>query len=106
QNRDRQEVERRICAEAEELLEKAFDAQRDAAIALGSRDWHPGVLGIVASRLARKYHRPTILVAFDPTGIGKGSGRSIEGLSLVEALNRCEQHLAKIGRAACREGVI
>jgi single-stranded-DNA-specific exonuclease len=97
QNRDRQEVERRIWAEAEEGLKNSFDAQRDAAIVLGSRDWHPGVLGIVASRLARKYHRPTILVAFDSAGLGKGSGRSIEGLSLVEALNSCAAHLEKFG---------
>lgn len=75
----------------------SFDAVRDAAIVLGSRDWHPGVLGIVASRLARKYHRPTILLAFDSLGLGKGSGRSIEGLSLVAALNRCAAHLEKFG---------
>src|SRR4051812_8694784 len=97
QNRDRQEVERRICAEAEERLAESFDAGRDAAIVLGSRDWHPGVLGIVASRLARKYHRPTILVGFDSTGVGKGSGRSIEGLSLVEALDLCAALLEKSG---------
>ena len=97
QNQDRQAVERKICDEAENELEKNFDPQRDAAIVLGSRDWHPGVLGIVASRLARKYHRPTILVAFDAAGLGKGSGRSIEGLSLVEALNRCAAHLEKFG---------
>lgn len=97
QNRERQGVERKICGEAEEELAKAFDPNRDAAIVLGSREWHPGVLGIVASRLARKYHRPTILVAFDSTGLGKGSGRSIEGLSLVEALGRCESQLQKFG---------
>jgi single-stranded-DNA-specific exonuclease len=97
QNRDRQAVERQILAEAEEALHEAFDPSRDAAIVLGSRDWHPGVLGIVASRLARKYHRPTILVAFDATGLGKGSGRSIQGLSLVEALSRCAVHLEKFG---------
>jgi single-stranded-DNA-specific exonuclease len=97
QNRERQTVERKICAEAEEKLTDHFDPVRDAAIVLGSRDWHPGVLGIVASRLARKYHRPTILVAFDAAGLGKGSGRSIEGLSLVEALNRCEKPLEKFG---------
>jgi single-stranded-DNA-specific exonuclease len=97
QNRDRQAVERKICDEAEQLLEKDFDPARDAAIVLGSRDWHPGVLGIVASRLARKYHRPTILVTFDATGLGKGSGRSIEGLSLVEALEHCAAHLEKFG---------
>jgi single-stranded-DNA-specific exonuclease len=97
QNRDRQAVERKICEEAEEKLTGQFDPARDAAIVLGSREWHPGVLGIVASRLARKYHRPTVLVAFDSAGLGKGSGRSIEGLSLVEALNRCEKHLEKFG---------
>ena len=97
QNRERQGVERKILSEAEEKLTKLFDPDRDAAIVLGSRDWHPGVLGIVASRLARKYHRPTILAAFDSSGLGKGSGRSIDGLSLVEALARCEHHLEKFG---------
>jgi single-stranded-DNA-specific exonuclease len=97
QNRERQEVERRILAEAEEQAATSFDAVRDAAIVLGSREWHPGVLGIVASRLARQHHRPTILVAFDSTGVGKGSGRSIEGLSLVEALGLCGEHLQKFG---------
>jgi single-stranded-DNA-specific exonuclease len=97
QNRERQAVERRIFDEAEKALADKFNADTDAAIVLGSRDWHPGVLGIVASRLARKYHRPTILVAFDAAGLGKGSGRSIEGLSLVEALERCAMHLEKFG---------
>lgn len=95
QNRDRQAVERKIYEEAEENL--VFDPAKDTAIVLGSREWHPGVLGIVASRLARKYHRPTILVAFDATGVGKGSGRSIEGLSLVEALSKCAAHLDRFG---------
>jgi single-stranded-DNA-specific exonuclease len=97
QNRERQAVERQMHEQAEEALHDTFDPVRDAAIVLGSRDWHPGVLGIVASRLARKYHRPTILIAFDPTGLGKGSGRSIEGLSLVEALSRCATNLEKFG---------
>ena len=97
QNRDRQAVERQSCEEAEKALVDHFDPARDAAIVLGSRDWHPGVLGIVASRLARKYHRPTILVAFDAAGLGKGSGRSIGGLSLVDVLNRCAKHLEKFG---------
>ena len=97
QNRERQGVERKIYGEAEEQLTKHFNPQRDAAIVLGSHDWHPGVLGIVASRLARKHHRPTILVAFEASGLGKGSGRSIEGLSLIEALGRCEALLEKFG---------
>jgi single-stranded-DNA-specific exonuclease len=97
QNRERQAVEKKIFAEAEEALAKSFDPARDAAIVVGSRDWHPGVLGIVASRLARKYHRPAIVVGFDSSGLGKGSGRSIEGLSLVEALGHGEKWLEKFG---------
>jgi single-stranded-DNA-specific exonuclease len=89
QNRARQEVEKEILAAAIVTIEKQFDAARDAAIVAGARGWHPGVLGIVASRIARKYHRPTIVIGFDENGVGKGSGRSIEGLNLVDALTRC-----------------
>jgi len=97
QNRERQGVEKKIFSEAEEELARVFDPAGDAAIVVGARDWHPGVLGIVASRLARKYHRPSVVVGFDSSGLGKGSGRSIEGLSLVEALGHCEKWLEKFG---------
>ena len=97
QNRERQSVEKKIYGEAEEKLGTMFNPESTPAIVLGARDWHPGVLGIVASRLARKYHRPTIVVGFDSTGMGKGSGRSIEGFSLVEALGHCEKWLEKFG---------
>ena len=97
QNRERQAVEKRIFAAADEQVARDFDPARDAAIVVGARDWHPGVLGIVASRLVRKYHRPAIVIGFDSSGLGKGSGRSIEGLSLVEALTRCDKWLEKYG---------
>jgi single-stranded-DNA-specific exonuclease len=97
QNRERQAVERQIFAAADAQVARDFREERDAAIVVGARDWHPGVLGIVASRIARKYCRPTIVIGFDDHGVGKGSGRSIEGLSLVEALERCEAHLEKFG---------
>jgi single-stranded-DNA-specific exonuclease len=90
-------VEKEICAAADEQVATLFDPRRDAAIVVGARDWHPGVLGIVASRLARKYHRPAIVIGFDSAGAGKGSGRSIEGLSIVDALMRCEKWLEKFG---------
>jgi len=96
QNRDRQEVEKQIFDAAIEKIENQFNAA-DAAIVVGAQGWHPGVLGIVASRLVRKYHRPAIVVGFDEKGIGKGSGRSIEGLNLVEALNCCADGLEKYG---------
>jgi single-stranded-DNA-specific exonuclease len=97
QNRERQEVEKQIFAAAEERITREYNPFRDAAIVVGERGWHPGVLGIVASRIGRKFHRPTIVIGFDENGVGKGSGRSIEGLSLVEALNRCGEHLEKFG---------
>jgi single-stranded-DNA-specific exonuclease len=97
QNRARQEVEKEIFAAAVETIEKQFDAARDAAIVAGARGWHAGVLGIVASRIARKYHRPTIVIGFDENGVGKGSGRSIEGLNLVDTLTRCGATLQKFG---------
>jgi single-stranded-DNA-specific exonuclease len=97
QNRARQEVEKEILAAATVTIEKQFNAACDAAIVAGARGWHPGVLGIVASRIARKYHRPTIVIGFDENGVGKGSGRSIEGLNLVNALTRCAATLEKFG---------
>ena len=97
QNRERQEVEKQIFLAAEEKIVGEFDSTRDAAIVVSARGWHPGVLGIVASRLSRKYHRPTIVIGFDENGGGKGSGRSIEGLNLVEALTRCADKIDRYG---------
>jgi single-stranded-DNA-specific exonuclease len=97
QNRERQEIEKQIYLAAEEQIAREFDPGRDAAIVLSARGWHPGVLGIVASRVSRKHHRPAIVIGFEENGTGKGSGRSIEGLNLVEALNRCSGSLQKYG---------
>ena len=105
QNRARQDVEKEILAAAVVTIEKQFDAARDAAIVVGARGWHPGVLGIVASRIARKYHRPAIIVGFDENGVGKGSGRSIEGLNLVNALTQCAPTLEKFGGHEMAAGV-
>ena len=97
QNRERQEVEKQIFAAAEEKIAQEFNSSRDAAIVVCARDWHPGVLGIVASRIVHRYHRPAIVIGFDENGVGKGSGRSIEGLNLVQALTRCADKLQKYG---------
>ncbi len=96
QNRERQSVEREIVQAAEGRI-KEENLGECAAIVLGDPAWHPGVLGIVASRIARSYHRPAIIVGFDKEGVGKGSGRSIAGFSLVAALGRCADHLEKFG---------
>lgn len=97
QNAERQGVEQRILKEAEARVAELFDPNRDAAIVLGEPGWHPGVLGIVASRLMRTHYRPTLVIGFDGDGLGKGSGRSIAGFSLVKALTVCGDFLEKFG---------
>jgi single-stranded-DNA-specific exonuclease len=97
QNRERQTVERDVTKQAEEWVEAHFDPARHATIVAGRREWHQGVVGIVASRVSRRWHRPTLIIGFDESGAGKGSGRSIEGLPLVEALSRCSGLLDAFG---------
>jgi single-stranded-DNA-specific exonuclease len=104
-NKDRQNVEQQVHAEAEAMLASIGDIEKVSAIVLGSRNWHPGVIGIVASRLSRLCHRPTILVSFDENGVGKGSGRSIPGFSLVEAIDICRDHLLGGGGHAMAAGI-
>ncbi len=94
-NRRRQQHEARIRKEALEMLSERDPAE--PVIVLGSRDWHPGVVGIVASRLMRQFHKPTFVIAIDDKGVGKGSGRSVEGVSLVEAIHASREHLVAGG---------
>jgi single-stranded-DNA-specific exonuclease len=104
-NRDRQGVELAVYNEAEQMLLAMGDMDQHHAVVLGSRNWHPGVVGIVASRLSRLVNRPTILFSFDENGVGKGSGRSIPGFSLVEAIEVCREHIVRGGGHAMAAGV-
>lgn len=104
-NRDRQSVELAVFKEAEAMLQDLGCLEELPSIVLGSRDWHPGVVGIVASRISRMCHRPTILIAIDGEGMGKGSGRSIPGLSLVETIEHCRHLLRKGGGHAMAIGL-
>ena len=104
-NKERQSHETLIRREAVEMLGRDFDPARDPVIVLGSRSWHHGVVGIVASRLMRQFHKPTFVVAIDEDGVGKGSGRSIEGVSLVEAIRACEDELLAGGGHAMAAGL-
>jgi single-stranded-DNA-specific exonuclease len=105
QNRARQSVERGLITEVEQWVQQYYDASSHASIVAGRPEWHHGVLGIVAARIMRQHHRPTLLVGFGEGGLGKGSGRSIEGLSLVEALRECACHLEKFGGHEMAAGV-
>lgn len=86
QNRERQVLEQTTREEAEEMLSRQPGEWTRFGIVVASRGWHPGVVGIVASRLSRQHHRPTFVIGFDENGMGKGSGRSVDGISLVQAL--------------------
>ncbi len=97
QNRERRAVEDAVLEAAEAQLADCFLPERDAAIVVGAQGWHLGVIGIVASRLMKKHYRPTLVIGFDDDGLGKGSGRSIRGLSLVQALSDCGHLLEKHG---------
>ncbi len=103
-NKNRQGEELRIHKEALKKLEDECDPS-DPVIVLGSRDWHPGVVGIVASRMMRRFHKPTFIIAIDEKGIGKGSGRSIGGVSLMDAINANRDLLEAGGGHAMAAGI-
>ena len=95
-NVERQGLDQRILEEAVALVENEGDPDRDVALVLASETWHPGVVGIVASRVVERYGRPAFLIALDGE-IGKGSGRSISRFDLHAALHRCGDLLERFG---------
>ncbi|HPX62017.1 MAG TPA: single-stranded-DNA-specific exonuclease RecJ [Deltaproteobacteria bacterium] len=96
-NAERQQTERRILDQAVAMLEASGRYPDCRTIVLASPDWHQGVVGIVASRLVEMYNRPTILLSVQPDGSVKGSGRSISGFHLLEALTCCRETLGRFG---------
>lgn len=105
-NKQRQLEENRIAHEAYEMIEGSTDFDNDKVIVLSNNEWQQGIIGIVASRITEKYGLPSILVTFSgdydgneesPYDDGKGSGRSIKGMNLVEALKDSEEFLQKYG---------
>ena len=96
-NRDRQAVEDRILREAIAAVEALPERERRRrGYVLASEDWHVGVIGIVASRLAERFHRPIVLVT-GSDDVWRGSGRSIPGFDLHGALSACSEHLLRFG---------
>ena len=96
ENRRRKDIDEGMFQEAQHLIEKHVDLESDRAIVLASEKWHPGVIGIVASRVVEQYYRPTVLIALEGSQ-GKGSGRSIGGFNLYEALEECQELLTRFG---------
>lgn len=101
-NRERQDIERQITLEAEDMVDRLYaDAP---GIVLYADGWHPGVVGIVAGRVSRKYNRPCVVLGNEGEQ-AKGSGRSVDGVNLVEVLATCDEHLGSWGGHPMAVGV-
>jgi len=104
-NKRRQIEENKIAEQAYEMIEKNHDFERDLVIVLEHDEWQQGIIGIVSSRITEKYGLPSILIYYSGTIVGepsaydngKGSGRSVKGMNLVDALSYCENTLEKFG---------
>jgi single-stranded-DNA-specific exonuclease len=97
-NSERRATEREVDAAAEAAWRELPEQLREAhGFVVAGRDWHPGVVGIVASRLVERHHRPVVVISLDEEGGGRGSGRSIPGFDLLAALEACAEHLESFG---------
>jgi single-stranded-DNA-specific exonuclease len=97
-NSERRAAEREVDAAAEAARRELPDELRAASgLVLAGEGWHPGVVGIVASRLVERHHRPVVVVSLDGEGGGRGSGRGIPGFDLLAALEACSEHLESFG---------
>jgi len=102
-NQRRQKVGSMVLAEAMGILESRPELAEKKVVVLGSETWHPGVIGIVASRIVEKFYRPTLLIALDGD-TGKGSARSIPGFHMYKALEHCKDKLSAHGGHALAAG--
>lgn len=96
ENRNRRKIDEDTFLKAQELVESYLDIEVGPAIVLHNEEWHPGVIGIVASRLVEKYYRPTVMLT-TVDGVAKGSARSIVGFDIHQALKRVENKLLQFG---------
>jgi single-stranded-DNA-specific exonuclease len=103
-NAVRQDIEKEILLEAEKQMEQMVDLERDKVIVLASENWHHGVIGIAASRIAEKYFRPTVLMCIED-GIAKGSARSVGDIDIFELLCKCKDMFIKFGGHAQAAGL-
>ena len=101
-NRERQKIEADVVSEA---VEAVNEQELPAALVLASRRWHVGVVGIAAARLVERFHRPTVVIAIDERGVGKGSARTIGGFDLYQGLAACQDLLDAFGGHPAAAGV-
>jgi single-stranded-DNA-specific exonuclease len=106
-NSSRESLERSIQLAATKQIKEQFDPENDPALVLAGAGWHAGVIGIVAGRLAEKYHRPIVVIAVDAVGAkpATGSARSAGGFDLYRALCACSEHLVGFGGHAAAAGL-
>jgi single-stranded-DNA-specific exonuclease len=97
ENSRRQSIEEEIFLDAISQIESNPGFLSSNSLVLASPNWHPGVIGIVASKIVERYRRPAILIAIGEDGIGKGSGRSVEGINIFSALSECRELFEKFG---------
>ena len=97
ENKRRQLIQEDVVNDAIRMVHSQVDLEQDKVVIIGSKGWHPGVIGIVASRIKDEFSRPAIIISFDEDGIGKGSARSIPNLDLYEALSNASQFLEGFG---------
>lgn len=105
QNKLRQNEENQILTKALARLRKEYNPLEDKIIVLAEKGWHHGVIGIVCSRLCDRYGCPVVLISLDEDGTGKGSGRSVGGFNLFDALTSCEDLLERYGGHALAAGL-
>ncbi len=96
-NRERRTLEDKMLRHAMRRIETEGLAESGHTLVLAEKEWHPGVIGIIASRIADRFHRPTVIIAMGENGSGKGSGRSIPGVDLLSAIEACEGLLLGFG---------
>lgn len=96
-NRERQSIEKEILASIDEEVRRTPNIVNDKILVFAGRGWHQGVVGIAASRIKEIYDKPTIIIGIDDDGVARGSGRSVEGFSLCDAVFACSEHLTHYG---------
>ncbi|MBT3231811.1 MAG: single-stranded-DNA-specific exonuclease RecJ [Calditrichaeota bacterium] len=96
ENRRRKEIDSATLIEALSKIDSVFHPDRDSVIVLDGEQWHPGVIGIVASRIIERYYRPTVMISVDK-GVGKGSARSVPNFDLHSALKSCADLFIQFG---------